>query len=123
MVQKLKIKGIEWCDAVNIEEVELQHIIQKYHFHELDVEACLEENQRPRIDTYDDYIFMVLHFPKYNTEKHIYELNEFNIFLGKNFLITLRKFNGTKTSDIFNKYKNVKIELKMEKNNAFKISS
>jgi len=52
----------------------------------------MEDNQRARIDTYDDYLFMVLHFPKYNTVTKSYDLNEFNIFLGRDFLITFRNF-------------------------------
>lgn len=119
MLQKLKIKGIEWIDGVNLWESEVRKIIKKHDFHELDIEACLEDNQRARIDSYEDYIFMVLHFPKYNKYKKIYELNEFNIFLGKNFLITFRNFPGTKTSTIFKNYK----ELKIDKNSDFKITS
>jgi magnesium transporter len=52
----------------------------------------MEQNQRARIDRYDDYLFMVLHFPKYNEKTKVYSLNEFNIFLGKDFLITFREF-------------------------------
>jgi len=59
----------------------MEKILQNYNFHELDIEACTEENQRARIDVYDDYLFMVLHFPKYNEKTKIYNLNEFNIFL------------------------------------------
>jgi magnesium transporter len=55
--------------------------VRHYNFHELDIEACLEENQRARIDYYDDYMFITLHFPKYNPRTQIYDLNEFDIFL------------------------------------------
>ena len=92
MLQKLKIRGVEWIDASRLSEKETRKILEKYNFHELDIEACLEDNQRARIDSYEDYIFMVLHFPKYNRVKKMYELNEFNIFLGKDFLITFRNF-------------------------------
>ncbi len=119
MLQKLKIKTIDWIDGAKLWEEEVRKIIKKYNFHELDIEACLEDNQRARIDSYDDYIFMVLHFPKYNSYKKTYELNEFNIFLGKNFLITFRNFPGTKTSTIFKNYK----DLKIDKNSEFKITS
>jgi len=60
-----------------------------------------------------------LHFPKYNKYKKVYELNEFNIFLGKDFLITLRDFPGTKTSKIFKSYN----ELQIDKKSDFKITS
>jgi magnesium transporter len=59
----------------------IQEIADKYDFHELDIEACLEENQRSRVDIYDDYLFILLNFPKYSRTKKLYEQNEFNIFL------------------------------------------
>jgi magnesium transporter len=55
--------------------------LKNYDFHELDIEACMEENQTARIDFYDDYIFMIFHFPKFDSKTKTYELNEFNIFL------------------------------------------
>ncbi len=76
----------------------------KNNFHELDIEACLEDNQRARIDTYNDYCFVILHFPKYNQKTKIYELNEFNIFIGKDFIITFRNFGWNHIDQIFEKY-------------------
>jgi hypothetical protein len=37
---------------VNLDESETHEILDKYDFHELDKEACLEENQKSRIDSY-----------------------------------------------------------------------
>jgi magnesium transporter len=81
MLRQINIKDILWVDGVNVTKAELLSVVRHYDFHELDIEACLEENQRARIDYYDDYMFITLHFPKYNTRSQIYELNEFNIFL------------------------------------------
>jgi len=66
---------------VNLPSSEVEEVLESFNFHELDVEAVLEPNQRARIDSYDTYMFLTLHFPKYNTAKKIYELNEFHIFL------------------------------------------
>ena len=119
MLQKLKIKWVKWSDWVNLEKAEIYKTLKKYDFHELDIEACMEENQRARIDTYDEYLFMVLHFPKYNEKTNIYNLNEFNIFLWKNFLITFREFEWEKINDIFNNYR---IQ-DLEDNSNFKVTS
>jgi len=119
MEQKLKVKWVEWVDGMNLGNSEIQKIIKKYDFHELDIEACMEQNQRARIDSYDDYLFMVLHFPKYNQKTKVYSLNEFNIFLGKDFLITFREFEWKNIDKIFNDYK----DLNLEDNSDFKITS
>jgi len=104
MLRQLRIKWITWIDAVNLPQNELEEVLDAFDFHELDVEAVMEPNQRARIDSYDDYMFLTLHFPKYNTNRKIYELNEFHIFLWKNFLITLRDFPWAHIDEIYSKY-------------------
>ncbi len=110
MVRKLNIRWVKWIDWVNLDKPEIYKILKKYKFHELDIEACYEENQRARIDAYDDYFFMVLHFPKYNVQTKLYELNEFNIFLWKDFLISFRDFEWSHIDTIFEKYSKLDIE-------------
>ncbi len=104
MLRQLRIKWITWIDAVNLPPSEIEEVLESFNFHELDVEAVMEPNQRARIDSYDNYMFLTLHFPKYNSTKKLYELNEFHIFLGKNFLITLRDYPGKHLDDIYEKY-------------------
>ncbi len=93
-----------WQDYINPSLDDIDAIMEKYRFHELDKEAILEENQYARIDTYDDYLFLVLHFPKYdpNTERYIH--NELNIFVGKDYLISFRYYQSTTMKRIYNKY-------------------
>ncbi|MDQ7009223.1 MAG: magnesium transporter CorA family protein [Candidatus Gracilibacteria bacterium] len=119
MLNQIKVKGVKWIDGVSLSNSEIEKELKKYDFHELDIEACMEQNQRARIDGYDDYIFMVLHFPKYNQKTKVYSLNEFNIFLGKDFLITFREFEGKNIDKIFDDYK----DLKIQDNSEFKITS
>lgn len=112
MNRKLSIAWIKWYDWFWTSNEEIKKILSNYDIHELDLEACLEGNQKARIDSYDDYSFMVFHFPKYNRIKKIYELNEFNIFLWKEFLITFRDFNWNNIDKIFNYYSDLKINTK-----------
>jgi magnesium transporter len=109
MIRELKVGRLKWIDAIWIKDDEIKDIATKYDIHELDLEACLEWNQKARIDNYDNYSFLILHFPKYNTRKKIYELNEFNIFLWKDFLITFRKLRWGHINRIYNYYKELKI--------------
>ncbi len=110
MLRQINIKNILWIDWVNIYKNELQSVVRHYNFHELDIEACLEENQRARIDYYDDYMFITLHFPKYNPRTQIYDLNEFDIFLWKDFLITFRNFSWNHIDKILEQYEKLDIK-------------
>ena len=119
MHKKINIRWVKWIDGVSLEKTEIYKIVKKYDFHELDIEACFEENQKARIDVYDDYIFLILHFPKYNLKTKSYELNEFNIFLWKDFIITFRDHEGIHIDTIFDKY----TKLDIDDNAEIKITS
>lgn len=119
MLRQINIKNILWIDWVNISKAELQSVVRHYNFHELDIEACLEENQKARIDYYDDYMFITLHFPKYNTRTQIYELNEFDIFLWKDYIITFRNHVGNHIDKIFEQYN----KLDFQEDSKIKITS
>jgi len=84
-----------WNDYVNPSLDEVDATIERFGFHELDRDAILEENQYARIDSYDDYLFIVLHFPKYEPTTQRYVYNEFNIFISKTYLLTFRYYNSS----------------------------
>jgi magnesium transporter len=124
MIRETNIKWIKWIDSVWLSEEKIKEIAEKYDFHELDIEACLEENQRSRVDSYDNYIFILLNFPKYNISRKIYEQNEFNIFLWKDFIITFRDFNNTHIDKIFQKYSDIEqLEKQIDKDEDHKLTS
>lgn len=124
MLREINIKWIKWIDAVGLRSEKIKEITEKYDFHELDIEACLEENQRARVDVYDNYLFILLNFPKYSSLKKVYEQNEFNIFLWKDFIITFRDFPGTHIDKIFDKYSDIKsLEKEIDDNEEHKLTS
>ena len=45
-----------------------RRLAQRFGWHPLDLEDVLSKRQRPKVDEYDDYLFIVLHFPRYDKE-------------------------------------------------------
>ena len=76
----------------------------KYDFHELDRDAILESNQYARLDAYDDYIFLVLHFPKYDPSSERYIQNELNIFISHEYLISFRYYQSSTMRRVYDRY-------------------
>lgn len=109
-MKKLKIGNVTWIDAIDIDNNKKLEIVKPYNFHELDVEAILEENQFPRVNRWDDYIFVILHFPKYIKNTQNYVINEFNIFVWKDFIITFRDRRSSHIDRIFHAYENREIK-------------
>ena len=95
-----------WIDRVNPPREDIEAIFEKYGFHELDRDAILEEHQYARIDAYDDYIFLVLHFPKYNPDTERYIQNELNIFVGPDYIMTFRYYPSATMRRVFAEYEN-----------------
>ena len=64
-IEKLKSKehGFNWLAINNPNEDSIAYLKRHYKFHPLDLEDCLSETQRSKIDEYDDYLFIVLHIP------------------------------------------------------------
>ncbi|MBE9483025.1 MAG: magnesium/cobalt transporter CorA [Chloroflexi bacterium] len=94
--EQLNIESLTWGDLtwVNIEgptERETEYLAQNYPFHHLDLDDCLSRIQRPKIDEYKDYLFLVLHFPVYNKEARVTSPSQVSVFIGENYLITLHK--------------------------------
>ncbi|MFC2071881.1 magnesium/cobalt transporter CorA [Chloroflexota bacterium] len=92
----LNLESVTWDDLtwVNIEqptERETEHLSQNYPFHTLDLDDCLSRIQRPKIDRYEDYLFLVLHFPVFNKEARVTTPSQVSVFIGENYLITLHK--------------------------------
>jgi len=85
--QSLNVNGITWHDSVNPSEEDLVELQHKYRFHKLDIEDCLSENERPKIEEYSEYLFIVLHIAVKIGSRVVKE--EVNIFLGKHFVVTI----------------------------------
>jgi magnesium transporter len=88
-ISELAADGLTWVHADRPGEAEVAYLAERFGFHELDIEDVLSKRQRPKIDEYPDYLFLVLHFPFY--DKSVQRLNaaELDIFIGQDFLITL----------------------------------
>ena len=41
---------------------------ENFEFHPLDFEDVYSRNNRPKLDQYDDYVFIVLHFPLFDKD-------------------------------------------------------
>jgi magnesium transporter len=102
-IDELSASGLTWVHVETPTTLELEELAERFGFHELDVEDVLSKRQRPKIDEYAGYLFLVLHFPVY--DKRIQRLNaaELDVFLGHDFLITLPNVELLPVSRLFSR--------------------
>jgi len=90
-VQTISWDELAWVDINSPTEQEIAFLEENYQFHPLDLDDCLSRIQRPKIDQYKDYLFLVFHFPVYNKEARVTSTSQLAVFIGKNYLITIHK--------------------------------
>ena len=84
--------GLTWLNIESPAAVDAQWLAANYDFHELDIEDVLSRRQqRSKIDEYSDYLFIVLHFPRYDKRTERLQAAELDIFVAEDLLITLPK--------------------------------
>ncbi len=88
-VEQIDAAGLRWINIERPRAIDRAWLEERYDFHPLDYEDVFSRNQRPKVDEYAGYLFVVLHFPRY--DKTIGRLNaaELDVFVGPDFVITL----------------------------------
>jgi magnesium transporter len=88
-VEIIEHAGLRWINIERPQPVDRAWLEEHFEFHPLDYEDVASRNQRPKIDEYPEYLFIVLHFPVF--DKAVGRLNaaELDMFIGPDFLITL----------------------------------
>ena len=88
-VEIIEAPSLRW---INIDEPRLadrQWLLDNFGFHPLDLEDVASHNQRPKVDEYEDYLFLVMQFPRFDKEAGRLHAAELDIFIGPDFVITL----------------------------------
>jgi len=88
----LTYRGVKRIYEYNPSKKFLNELIETYDLHELVEDDIVEPNTQDKIDVYNNCLFVVLHFPKYDKAQTRYLQNEFNLMVGKNYLITLSTY-------------------------------
>lgn len=82
---------LTWINIESPGKEETDYLAQNYPFHPLDLDDCLSRIQRPKIDKYDEYLFLVFHFPVFNPQARVTTPSQVSVFIGRDYLITLHR--------------------------------
>ncbi|HVY95375.1 MAG TPA: magnesium/cobalt transporter CorA [Solirubrobacterales bacterium] len=88
-VEQIDSSGLRWVNIEHPGSLERTWLEEHYDFHALDLEDVLSRNQRPKIDVYDDYLFIVLHLPVFDRALGRLGTGELDLFVGPDYLITI----------------------------------
>ena len=68
---------------------DFKKLAEEFGFHPLSIEDCRNAHQRPKVEEYPGYYFIVLYEAELVGPEDDLELRELNIFLGQNYLVTV----------------------------------
>src|SRR5918996_896674 len=88
-VETITAEGLRWVNIERPTPLECAWLEEQFGFHALDFEDVLSRNQRPKIDEYPDYLFIVLHFPVFDRAVGRLNAGELDIFVGRDYLVTI----------------------------------
>jgi magnesium transporter len=88
-VEQIDAAGLRWVNVEHPGALERAWLEENFDFHALDLEDVLSRNQRPKIDVYDEYLFIVLHFPVFDPAAGRLGTGELDLFIGPGYMVTI----------------------------------
>jgi magnesium transporter len=85
----IEANGIRWVHIPKPRHYAQEWLQRHFEFHPLDYEDIYSRNQRPKVDRYDDYLFVVLQFPRFDRDRERLNVVELDLFVGPDYVITL----------------------------------
>jgi len=89
------VGGTAWIGLHRPTQEEFDWVAAEFGLHELAVEDAVKAHQRPKLERYGDTLFLVLRAAHYLDEPEIVEFGELHIFVGPDFVITVRHGQGS----------------------------
>ena len=101
-LETISNNGFLWTDIQKPTNEKMTLLAKNYNFHELNVEDCLSKVHIPKVDRYEDHVFIILHFPTTTEkEKTLPRFSQLSIFAGRNYLVTIHQGDLKPLDDIF----------------------
>ena len=88
-IDTIEARGLSWHHVQQPVSTDLAWLADRFPFHPLDLEDVASINQRPKLDVYDDYLFLVVQFPRFDKDSGRMHAAELDVFIGPDYVVTL----------------------------------
>jgi magnesium transporter len=85
-----------WVNLSNPTPDEVKILSDVFKFHELSIEDAVAEIHHPKVESYGDYLYLILHAIDFKAREHAFRTQEVDFFLGPQYLVTFH--GGTSRS-------------------------
>ena len=101
-IEIIEGEKFSWIDLQNPHREDVEQLAQKYHFNALNIEDCMTKFELPKLDSYDDHVFLILHFPPLDGINAMPKFSQLSIFMGSDFLVTIHQGDLTPLVEMVN---------------------
>ena len=89
MISTIEKNGITWVNVKSPLKEDIEHLKEKFSIHELISEELSKPTFHPKVDLYNNHLYLILHFSIFNESKGVNKNLEIDFVLGNNFIITV----------------------------------
>ena len=100
---------VTWVNVNGLGNVKtLQELAELFHLHRMAVEDVVNVNQRPKVEEYDDHLFVILKVISINSSTRHLDSQQVSMFFGKNYILTFQEHAGDYFDPVRKRLRNAK---------------
>src|SRR5215208_6569234 len=80
-----------WLDLQNPQDHEIDLLRDEFKFHPLAIEDATKHHERPKVESYENYYFLVFYAISYDEKKNRLLTEAMNLFIGANYLVSVHQ--------------------------------
>jgi magnesium transporter len=78
-----------WVDLMNPTEEDARILTDVFHFHPLAVEDAVSTTHLPKVESYGDFLYLILHRIDFHAPEHCFRTHDVDFFLARSYLVTV----------------------------------
>lgn len=90
MLTRYRHKDVTWIDLESPTKEEIHKVMDEFSVHPTVAEELLMPTVKPKVDLYENFIYLILHFPAFRHTHKNQQNQEIDFIVGKDFIITTR---------------------------------
>ncbi|MFB5608613.1 MAG: magnesium transporter CorA family protein [Nitrosarchaeum sp.] len=105
-IEVIQGKKFSWIDLQNPDRNDVEKLAAQYQWNTLNIEDCMTKSELPKLDSYNNHFFVILHFPSLLRQPGISRNSQLSVFIGNDFLVTVHQGDLKPLVDLVNTCKN-----------------
>lgn len=91
-IPPLRCESVTWINVTGLGNLDvIEQVAARFNIHDLALEDVVNTHQRPKLEIFDDHLYLVLRMPRHNGEL---DIEQVSIFLGETYVLTWQERHG-----------------------------